>query len=478
MCKRLIRLIRLIPLIPLVLATAAPAAAQVTGPPFVYTAGTVIDPDEMNTNFSTIYDNALNRFAGVMAGNLTWLPDATYDVGASGGSRMRDLFVGRDAAIVRNATVGGTFGVTGLSTLASLSVTGNATVGGTLGVTGAGTFTSTLAINSTSASALDVAGGIQAGSGNVNVIGTDGRIPAISSTYFASVSGANLTGIPESAINDDALLARVAANETITGVWSWTHAAPQMTFDNATSNWLQWPAIGTAAPAFTTRSVGTRLVLYPNIGASASDFAFGIESGALWSSVPTSASVFKWYGGTTLVATLSGAGDFSPVNQVLGATGLGVSVPVYSFAGDTNTGLAYTGGDAFAVIVGGTSIASYTTLGTTIITSPNFTGAISPAALASGSTNNYNPAGLSTTYTLRLGADVANSTLTGLVAQTGGAMRQICNLGSGSLTLANEDGGSTAANRFVGSITLAAPGSGRSCTTVWYDTTSSRWRLN
>jgi len=41
--------------------------------------------------------------------------------------------------------------------------------------------------------------GITAGSGAVGIIDSTGKIPAISTTYFASVSGANLTSIPNSA---------------------------------------------------------------------------------------------------------------------------------------------------------------------------------------------------------------------------------------------------------------------------------------
>jgi fibronectin-binding autotransporter adhesin len=77
--------------------------------------------------------------------------DATYDIGKSGASRPRDLFQSR------NATIGGTLGVTGATSLSSatvsstLGVTGatslsSATVSSTLGVTGAATLASTLAV--------------------------------------------------------------------------------------------------------------------------------------------------------------------------------------------------------------------------------------------------------------------------------------------------------------------------------------------
>tara|TARA_R100000808_G_scaffold780_4_gene3780 strand:+ start:3277 stop:4998 length:1722 start_codon:yes stop_codon:yes gene_type:complete len=52
-----------------------------------------------------------------------------------------------------------------------------------------------LATTDTSATSIDVAGGITAGTGNVAIVNAAGKIPEISSTYFADLSGANLTGI-------------------------------------------------------------------------------------------------------------------------------------------------------------------------------------------------------------------------------------------------------------------------------------------
>jgi hypothetical protein len=52
-----------------------------------------------------------------------------------------------------------------------------------------------LATTDTSATSVDFAGGITAGTGNVAIVNAAGQIPALSSTYLADLSGANLTGI-------------------------------------------------------------------------------------------------------------------------------------------------------------------------------------------------------------------------------------------------------------------------------------------
>lgn len=51
----------------------------------------------------------------------------------------------------------------------------------------------TVTTTSTGATSLTVGGGITAGTGAVALVNTTGKIPAVSSTYFADMSGANLT---------------------------------------------------------------------------------------------------------------------------------------------------------------------------------------------------------------------------------------------------------------------------------------------
>ena len=74
---------------------------------------------------------------------------------------------------------------------------------------------------------------------------------------------------------------------------------------------------GVGAPTFSTRSAGTKVVLYPNISASAVDYAIGIESNTLWQSVPTSANLFKWYAGTQQILQLGATALLpSPTNTL------------------------------------------------------------------------------------------------------------------------------------------------------------------
>jgi hypothetical protein len=140
---------------------ATPVAAQIVGPPHVFSPNTVISSTEVNANFAAIYAAALNRAAGTMTGRLLFSPDNTHDIG-SPANRPRDFYLGR-----------------------------NATIGGLLTLTGG------------------IAG-----------------------------SGAGLTGIPETAITDGTLLARVGDNETISGTYTFTSGAGLRLANNAAQYWM------------------------------------------------------------------------------------------------------------------------------------------------------------------------------------------------------------------------------------------------
>lgn len=76
------------------------------------------------------------------------------------------------------------------------------------------------------------------------------------------------------------------------------------------SQGLRWGTTGSAPPATSTRSAGTKLVLYPGVGASTVDHGIGIDTNTQWYSIPQQSSrCFKWYAGITPIAALHGDGN-------------------------------------------------------------------------------------------------------------------------------------------------------------------------
>ncbi len=94
--------------------------------------------------------------------------------------------------------------------------------------------------------------------------------------------------------------------------------SPQLQFTGSNSAWIDFGQIGVGTPTFTTRSSGTKLVLWNRVDASNVDYAFGISSGpdTLWSSVSSNFARFGWYAGTVGIATLYGEGNLDIVGIV------------------------------------------------------------------------------------------------------------------------------------------------------------------
>ena len=104
---------------------------------------------------------------------------------------------------------------------------------------------------------------------------------------------------------------------------------------------------------------------------------------------------------------------------------------------------------------------------------------ITPTALAgAGTTNNYAPTGFATASVIRQDVGAGGHTLTGLAGGTDGLVIRLLNISTAnSITLTNEDVGSTAANRFAlkNSVALVIPPNGS--VDLLYDSTSARWRV-
>lgn len=164
----------------LLLVGVTPAAAQVS-PVYSFTAGTVISSAEVNANFAML-SSALNRTGGTITGNIAVDAGITID--------GIDLSAWLNQAVLSTSS----------PTFAALTVTGAGTFGATLGVTGnfavntnkftvaASTGNTLVAGTLDVGAAADFAGAITAGSGNVGIIDSTGKIPAITSTYFAATS--------------------------------------------------------------------------------------------------------------------------------------------------------------------------------------------------------------------------------------------------------------------------------------------------
>lgn len=108
----------------------------------------------------------------------------------------------------------------------------------------------------------------------------------------------------------------VAAVAIVTGAVSASYG--NLYLNNGTSNHLVFGANGAGAPAFTTRSAGTKVVIYQNVGVSTVDFALGYESSAMWVSVPNSSGSIKYYAATTNIADLSGGGNWTYSGETWG----------------------------------------------------------------------------------------------------------------------------------------------------------------
>jgi hypothetical protein len=132
-------------------------------------------------------------------------------------------------------------------------------------------------------------------------------------TITASLTGSASNNVLKAGDTMTGQLISTLANNTADG-------GGQIFLNGTTGNRIDFAVAGVAAPATTTRSVGTKLVLYPGVTASNVDFALGIDSSTMWYSVNTTTSQFRWYGGTTIAATLTGAGNFSATGSITGNT--------------------------------------------------------------------------------------------------------------------------------------------------------------
>lgn len=104
-------------------------------------------------------------------------------------------------------------------------------------------------------------------------------------------------------------------------------------------------------------------------------------------------------------------------------------------------------------------------------------GVITPPVLAAGATNDYAPVGFAQASILRLDANAAGSTLTGLAGGAANRYVVLLNGPTGVLTLAHQNVGSAAANRFTcpgaTNLILAVD----AAAALWYDILGGQWHV-
>ena len=132
---------------------------------------------------------------------------------------------------------------------------------------------------------------------------------------------------------------RVVINQlTLTKANNTADGGGQIYLNGATGNRIDFNGNGINPPSFTTRSTGTKMVLYPFVSGSTTDFAFGIDLDVFWSSVPSSTQSFKWYAATDNIATLDGSGNLTCAGNI-NSTGPTSGIGYATGAGGTVTQL-------------------------------------------------------------------------------------------------------------------------------------------
>lgn len=128
---------------------------------------------------------------------------------------------------------------------------------------------------------------------------------------FSSLIVTGPTNLSGSFFNSGSIT--TANNLTVSGSATFIN---NIALSNSTSNRITWGTNGVAAPTLNSYSAGVKLVLYDNVGASLAGYTIGINNATMFYTVDSTTSQFLWYGGTTLAATLSGAGAFTAVGNV------------------------------------------------------------------------------------------------------------------------------------------------------------------
>ena len=167
-------------------------------PTNTFSVGQIITASGMNTNFVDLGASALNRASGGnITGNITVAGGITID-GADVGAYLATNVYAQDSGAAGDPSFSWVGDTDNGMFLGGTNIVDFATAGSArMRIAADGT----VAINSTSASALDVAGGLNIGSGNVALVDATGQITSLDTEYLVDLSAEDLTTLNASALS-------------------------------------------------------------------------------------------------------------------------------------------------------------------------------------------------------------------------------------------------------------------------------------
>jgi len=236
-------------------------------------------------------------------------------------------------------------------------VTGNYILGNGALLTGVITSVTNISNGTSNVSVVSSGGNVTVGvggTGNVAVFATTGEyVTGVVSASGNIISAGNVTGgnvltggLVSATANITGGNILTAGQIISTQTGNSANGAAQIYLNGTGNNRIEFNTSGLAVPNDTTRSAGTKILLYPGMDGTGVDYAIGMESTAMWFSIHDTTRQFNWYANTTAVATLTGTGNFSASGNVTGGNVL--TSGLISATGNIQVGNVQTAGSISA----------------------------------------------------------------------------------------------------------------------------------